>query len=161
MLEGLIEHTAPLPRGSAGGPLLDSRGQLLGLNAVRLAYGLILALPSTGMRERLDDLQSGRERAPRRLGVAVVPSRVARRLRAAVGLPEREGVLVRGVQEDSPAARAGLERGDLITSLQGRDVDSLDALFDALDAAPLDEPVALVVVRGVEQRELTVSLEAR
>jgi serine protease Do len=161
MLEGLIEHTAPLPRGSAGGPLLDSRGQLLGLNAVRLAYGLILALPSAGMRERLDDLQSGRERAPRRLGVAVVPSRVARRLRAAVGLPEREGVLVRGVQEDSPAARAGLERGDLITSLQGRDVDSLDALFDALDAAPLDEPVALVVVRGVEQRELTVSLEAR
>jgi serine protease Do len=161
MLEGLIEHTAPLPRGSGGGPLLDGDGRLLGLNAVRLAYGLILALPSSGMRERLDDLESGHARAPRRLGVAVVPPRVARRLRAAVGLPERAGVLVRGVQDDSPASRAGIERGDLIVSLNGRDVDSLDALFGALDAAPLDQPVALAVVRGVEPRELTVSLEAR
>jgi serine protease Do len=161
MLEGLIEHTAPLPRGSAGGPLLDGDGKLLGLNAVRLAYGLILALPSAAMRERIDELESGGARAPRRLGVAVVPPRAARRLRGAVGLPERDGVLVRGVQEDSPAARAGIERGDLIVSLYGREVGSLDALFSALDAAPLDEPVALSVVRGVEQRELTVSLEAR
>jgi S1-C subfamily serine protease len=70
-------------------------------------------------------------------------------------------VLVRGVQDESPAARAGIERGDLIVSLNGREVDSLDTLFAALDAAPIDEPVGLSVVRGVEQRDLTVSLEAR
>jgi serine protease Do len=161
MLEGLIEHTAPLPRGSAGGPLLDSRGALLGLNAVRVAYGLILALPSASVRERLDDLERGQTRAPRRLGVAVVPSRAARRLRAAVGLPEREGVLVRAVQDDSPAARAGIERGDLIVAFAGREVDSLDALFEALERARLDAPVTVSVLRGAEQRELSVSLEAR
>jgi serine protease Do len=161
MLEGLIEHTAPLPRGSAGGPLLDGDGHLLGLNAVRLAHGLILALPTAPMRSRLEDLESGRSRAPRRLGVAVVPARAARRLRAAVGLPERDGVLVRGVQAGSPAARAGVERGDLIVSLHGRAVDSLDALFDALDAAPLEQPVELSVVRGAEQRDLSVAVEAR
>jgi S1-C subfamily serine protease len=161
MLDGLIEHTAPLPRSSGGGPLLDGAGRLLGLNAVRLAYGLILALPAAGMRARVEELENGDMRLPRRLGVAIVPPRAARRLRSAVGLPERDGVLVRGVQDGSPAAHAGVERGDLIVSLNGREVDSLDTLFAALDATPVDEPVALSVVRGVEQRDLAVSLETR
>jgi serine protease Do len=158
-LHGLIEHTAPLPRGSAGGPLLDREGHLLGLNAVRLGHGLILALPGASIRGRLADLAEGRHGSPRRLGVAVVPPRIARRLRGAVGLPEREGVLVRGVQPDSAAARAGLERGDLIISLSGREIDSLDALFAALDAAPLEQSVELRIVRGAEERELEVVLE--
>jgi S1-C subfamily serine protease len=161
LLEGLIEHTAPLPRGSAGGPLLDEQGRLLGLNAVRFGHGLVLALPVASMRDRLADLSAGRAPAPRRLGVAVVPPRIARRLRGAVGLPEREGVLVRAVQPESAAGRAGVERGDLIVSLAGRDVDSLDALFAALDTAPLDQPAALQVVRGSEERELEVELEQR
>jgi serine protease Do len=161
LLEGLIEHTAPLPRGSAGGPLLDEQGRLLGLNAVRFGHGLVLALPVASMRDRLADLSAGRAPSPRRLGVAVVPPRIARRLRGAVGLPEREGVLVRAVQPESAAGRAGVERGDLIVSLAGRDVDSLDALFAALDTAPLDQPAALQVVRGSEERELEVELEQR
>src|SRR5438132_10315197 len=56
MLEGLIEHTAPLPRGSGGGPLLDAEGSLLGLNAVRTQYGLILALPTAALRGGLGQL---------------------------------------------------------------------------------------------------------
>jgi serine protease Do len=157
-LEGLIEHTAPLPRGSGGGPLLDDSGRLLGLNAVRLAHGLILALPGARVRERLPDLSAGRSPAPRRLGVAVVPPRIARRLRRAVGLPERDGLLVRGVEQGSPADRAGLQRGDLIVALGGRELDSLDGLFGALDAAPSEQPLALRIVRGVEEREVQVSL---
>src|SRR5439155_13504365 len=58
-LEGLIEHTAPLPRGSGGGPLLDEEGRLLGVNAVRLPHGLILALPGARIRERVQDLSAG------------------------------------------------------------------------------------------------------
>jgi len=161
LLEGLIEHTAPLPRGSAGGPLLDGAGRLLGLNAVRFAHGLILALPVASVRERLADLAAGRAASPRRLGVAVVPPRVARRLRGAVGLSERDGVLVRAVQPESPAGRAGVQRGDLIVSLAGREIDSLDALFAALDAAPLGESAAMQVLRGAEERQLSVELEQR
>ncbi|HWX74474.1 MAG TPA: S1C family serine protease [Solirubrobacteraceae bacterium] len=161
MLEDLIEHTAPLPRGSGGGPLLDEQGRLLGVNAVRLAHGFILALPGARIREHLPELAEGRARAPRRLGVAVVPGGVARRLRRAVGLPERDGVLVRAVEQGSAAERAGVERGDLIVALGERTVDSLDALFGALDAAAADQPVSLHVVRGVEERELHASLEAR
>jgi S1-C subfamily serine protease len=131
------------------------------LNAVRFAHGLILALPLAGVRERLADLAAGRASSPRRLGVAVVPPRIARRLRGAVGLSERDGVLVRAVQPQSPAQRAGVQRGDLIVALGGREVDSLDTLFAALDAAPLDQPAALQVLRGAEERELSVELEQR
>ena len=104
-----IEHSAPLPRGSSGGPLLDEQGRLLGLNTVRLDGGLILALATdAAMRARVDALARGESTARRRLGVQVAPSRVARRLRRSVGLPERDGLLVREVAEGTRAHHAGL-----------------------------------------------------
>lgn len=155
---GAIEHTAPLPRGSSGGPLVDADGALLGVNRVRQPGGFILALPAAVLRERIDSLARGEPVSSRRLGVAVAPPRVARRLRHAVGLPERDGLLVRGVQDGSPAARAGLERGDLIVAAGGAPVDGVDALYAALDAA--GSGLALTVVRGTEEREVNVSFEA-
>src|SRR5215211_5375867 len=114
-INAAIEHTAPLPRGSSGGPLVDLEGRLLGINSLRREGGLILAVPATAaVRERAALLARGEAPAPRRLGVAVAPPRVARRMRRAVGLPEQAGLLVRGVEDGSPAERAGIERGDLI-----------------------------------------------
>src|SRR5215213_6967004 len=114
---GSIEHSAPLPRGSSGGPLVDPEGRLLGLNAVRREGGLILAVPAdAAVRARASALARGEAAGRPRLGVALAPSRHARRLRSAVGLPERDGLLVRGIVPDSPAERAGLQRGDLLVS---------------------------------------------
>jgi serine protease Do len=161
LIEGAIEHTAPLPRGSGGGPLLDGAGALLGLNAVRLEGGLILALPATALRERVEALAAGRAPAPRQLGVAIAPARAARRLRAAVGLPERDGLLVRSVRDDTLAARAGVQRGDLIVALDGREVASVDALLAALDGAPADKQVPLRIVRGSDEQELAITMEQR
>ena len=116
-VEGAIEHSAPLPRGSSGGPLVDAEGRLLGVNSIRLEGGLILAVPATAaIRDRLLGLAGGETAAPPRLGVAVAPPRVARRMRRAVGLPERAGLLVRGVEEDSPADHAGIQKGDLLAA---------------------------------------------
>jgi serine protease Do len=154
---GSIEHTAPLPRGSSGGPLVDSEGRLLGLNAVRRDGGFILALPADQpLRTRVDALASGEAAERPRLGVALAPPRVARRLRAAVGLPERDGLLVRGVVDGSPAAAAGVERGDLIVRAGERELTGVDDLFDALDGAAGTLPLA--VVRGTEERQLDVDL---
>ena len=114
-IEGAVEHTAPLPRGSSGGPLVDTSGGLLGINAVRLDGGLILALPASAeIKRRAVALAGGETPERRRLGVAVAPPRVARRMRRAVGLPEHDGLLVRAVESGSPADAAGVERGDLI-----------------------------------------------
>jgi serine protease Do len=155
---GAIEHTAPLPRGSSGGPLVDHGGRLLGINSVRVDPGLILAIPAdTALRERVDALARGERPRAVRLGVAVAPPRVARRLRRAVGLPERDGVLVRAVEEGSPAEQAGLERGDLIVSGAGKQIDGIDRLYEALDAARSDGTLELTIVRGTDERSLTVS----
>jgi serine protease Do len=154
---GAIEHTAPLPRGSSGGPLIDTEGNLLGINSVRVDPGLILAIPAdAALRERVDALGRGERPKTVRLGVAIAPPRVARRLRRAVGLPERDGVLIRAVEEDSPAARAGLERGDLIVTAGGEAVSTVDVLYDALDRARTDGRLELAIVRGSEERTVEV-----
>ena len=99
-IAGCIEHTAPLPRGSGGGPLVDLEGRLLGLNAIRLDGGLIVAIPANArVAERVERLWSGEAVQPARLGVAIAPPRVARRLRRSVGLPHRDGLLVRSVAD--------------------------------------------------------------
>src|SRR5215217_6735722 len=149
---GSIEHSAPLPRGSSGGPLVDTEGRLLGLNAVRREGGLILAIPADeAVRSRVDALARGEAAGRPRLGVALAPPRHSRRMRAAVGLPDREGLLVRGVLEGSPAARAGLRRGDLLVGAGGRALATPDDLFDALDAAT--GTLAVAYVRGTEEHE--------
>ncbi|HSC03802.1 MAG TPA: S1C family serine protease, partial [Solirubrobacteraceae bacterium] len=71
-----IEHTAPLPRGSSGGPLLDRAGRLLGVNSIRTDGGLILAVPADGaIRERVEKLSRGEAPQRVRLGVAIAPPR--------------------------------------------------------------------------------------
>jgi serine protease Do len=162
-MERAIEHTAPLPRGSSGGPLVDVEGRLLGVNTLRLEGGLILAVAATAqVRDRADLLARGEDPAPRRLGVAVAPPRVARRLRRAVGLPERDGILVRAVEEGSPADAAGLEPGDLLVAADDRELDSVDALYGSLDAASASGgTLMLSVVRGTDERQVEVSFEQR
>jgi serine protease Do len=156
-ITGSIEHTAPLLPGSSGGPVLDGEGRLLGINTNRLGEGFYLAIPADGaLRGRIDALGRGESATTPRLGIAIAPGHVARRLRRAVGLPERDGLLIREVTESSPAARAGLAQGDLIVTIGGRPTSSADDLFDALQAA--GGTVDLGIVRGVEERTIQVVL---
>jgi serine protease Do len=161
LVSGSLEHTAPLSRGSSGGPVVDAAGRLLGINTNRLGDGFYLALPAgPELRTRIDRLAEGDVPARRRLGVALVPAPAARHLRKAVGLPERDGVLVRLVEENSPAAAAGLREGDLLTSANGRDLRTPDDLFTALDGLGDDETLTLHVVRGVEELDVAVRFDA-
>jgi serine protease Do len=157
-IAGAIEHTAPLPRGSSGGPLVDADGRLLGINTVRVDGGLILAVPAdASVRGRVETLATGERPKSVRLGVAIAPPRVARRLRRAVGLPERDGVLVRAVEDGSAAERAGLQRGDLIVAAAGEPVERIDALYEALDTARAEGTLELGIVRGTDERSITVT----
>lgn len=157
---GAIEHTAPLPRGSSGGPLVDLDGRLLGINTVRVDPSLILAIPAdAATRERVEALGRGERSKSVTLGVAIAPPRVARRLRRAVGLPERDGILIRWVEEGSAADKAGLERGDLIVAADGQDVDRVDGLYEALDRARATGELDLTIVHGAEERAVKVAFQ--
>ncbi|MFL5645399.1 MAG: S1C family serine protease [Chloroflexota bacterium] len=154
-IDGSVEHTAPLAPGSSGGALLNAAGQLVGINTNRIGEGFYLALPADAtLRTRVDALARGESPTRARLGVAVAPSHVARRLRRSVGLPEREGVLVRGVEDDSLAATAGIESGDLIVDVGGKAVADADDLYAALGS--LEPPFAVTLVRGTDERTVEV-----
>jgi serine protease Do len=161
-ITGGIEHTAPLLRGSSGGPLVDPAGRLLGLNTIRLDGGLILALAADAeLRERAEALARGESPSRVTLGLALAPPRAARRMRRAVGLPELDGLLVRRVAPDGPAARAGIERGDLIVAAAGEPIARVDDLYRTLDAATPGGTLELSVVRGADERTVVVSLDGR
>ncbi len=159
-IDGGIEHTAPLPRGASGGPVVDPDGRLLGINTHRLGDGFYLARPvDEALRRRVDQLLSGVSPRRRSLGVALAPPHVARRLRAAVGLGERDGLLVRAVDADGPAARAGVQEGDLIVGVAGEPVGGVDDVHAALDALEAGTTLDLSLVRGVEELTVTVDFD--
>jgi serine protease Do len=159
-ISGSLEHTAPLAPGSSGSPLVNAEGALIGINTNRLGGGFYLALPADdSLRQRTAALRRGENPERRRLGVGLAPGLAARRLRRAVGLPDLDGVLVRAVEEDSPAERAGIEEGDLLVTAGDRSLRTADDLYDALGEASADGSLRLVVVRGIEQRTVDVSFE--
>jgi len=154
-ITGSLEHTAPLLPGSSGGPVLDAAGRLLGINTNRLGEGFYLAIPADEeLRRRVDALARGESARRPQLGITITPGHLARRMRRAVGLPEAEGVLIREVAEDSPAARAGLASGDLIVGAAGQPVRTIDDRSGALRAA--GDTIELNVLRLTEERSVQV-----
>jgi S1-C subfamily serine protease len=142
-ITGSIEHDAPLLPGSSGGPVVSREGRLLGLNTHRLGEGFYLAIPADEtLRARVEALGRGESKSRARLGV---------------GLPDADGLLVRLVEDDSPASRAGLAVGDLITKAAGQPVGGTDDLFRALETTT-GGVIELVILRGADERTVEVQL---
>ena len=157
-IAGSVEHTAPLARGATGGPLADTEGRVVAINTLRLGDRFALAQPADAEFQALvGRLAAGESPTRRRLGVALAPAHVARRLRRSVGLPERDGLLVRGVEDGSPAATAGVETGDLLVAAGGTPLATADDLFAVLEGA--EATLRLTVVRGTDEREVEVRFE--
>jgi serine protease Do len=156
-ISGSLEHTAPMAPGSSGSALVDLQGRLIGINTNRVGEGFYLAIPTdAGLRARVDALGRGESPERPQLGIAVAPGHVARRLRRSVGLPDRDGLLVRDVGEGTPAEAAGIQPGDLIVEAAGRPVASVDDLFDALGTVAGATTLEVKVVRGADERTVTV-----
>jgi serine protease Do len=143
-----VEHTAPLMPGSSGGPIVSLDGRLLGINTNRIGHGFYQAIATdAALATKVAALGRGESPTRRRLGVGLAPAHVARRLRRAVGLAERDGLLVREVEEGSAAASAGIAEGDLIVAVGDRAITSADDLFDALGT---DGALEITLVRGAD-----------
>jgi serine protease Do len=132
-----IEHTAPLPRGASGGPLVDEQGRLLGLNTARLEGGFILAAPFD--LRRAQALARGETVKRPQLGIAL-----------------GRGMVVRAVKDATPAAVAGVRPGDRCVAVDDQPLRSVDDLLDAVEAG---RPFTLTVLREGEQRDFGLKLQ--
>jgi serine protease Do len=155
-IAGAIEHTAPSASGSSGAPVFDRDVKVVGINTHRVDHGFYLARAADQeLRDRIAAMGEGRTFERAELGVALAPSHLAAKLRRAVGLAERDGLLVRGVVDDSVAATAGIKQGDLLVRAGGRDLASPDDLFAVLGGVTPGSQLEIDLVRGSD--ELTVT----
>jgi S1-C subfamily serine protease len=159
LIENVIQHTAPLNPGNSGGPLVDSRGRVIGVNTavVYMAQGLGFAVPGNTARWVIGELIThGKVRRPF-LGISASVAPIERRLVREFDLLSYRAVEVAALEPKGPAERAGLQTGDLIVSVNDRLVTSVDDLHQVLSRLPIDHPIALAVLRDTRQLEIEVS----
>jgi serine protease Do len=155
---GALEHATPCGPGSSGAPVLDPDGRVVGINTHRLEHGFYLARAADQqLRDAVAAMAEGRTFERVRLGVALAPPHLAARLRRSVGLEARDGLLVRGVVDDSPAAAAGIKEGDLLVKAGDRDLATADDLFAVLSTVDSGGQLAIGLVRGAEELTVTVT----
>lgn len=160
LIDNIIQHTAPLNPGNSGGPLVDSRGRVVGVNTaiIALAQALGFAVPAATARWVIGELlANGRVRRPK-LGITGAVVAVPRRLVRELDLLADQAVEVVDVLPGGPADAAGLEQGDLIVALGDRVVTSIDDLHRLLAASPVREPLELGIVRSGRLTRVPVAL---
>jgi S1-C subfamily serine protease len=158
LIENIIQHTAPLNPGNSGGPLVDSRGAVVGINTAIIpqAQGIGFAIPSATAKWVVSQLLvHGRVRRGS-LGIAGRQRPLDRRLVRFHGLNHDRAVEVLAVDPNGPARQASVQTGDLIVAIEGRDVASVDDLHRVLAEWPIGQPVALAILRGRERVTISV-----
>lgn len=155
LIEGIIQHTAPLNPGNSGGPLVDSRGRTVGINTamISMAQGLGFAVPIDTAQWVVGELLAhGRVRRPQ-LGISVAVCAVPRWLAGELDLLNDRAAQVVAVQPGSAADEAGLLPGDLIVAADGRLVAGPDDLHRLLARHPVRRALSLSIVRDERKLE--------
>jgi S1-C subfamily serine protease len=151
----LIQTTAELLPGFSGGPLVDTKGRVIGVNSWNFGRGVSRALPVEIAERVADSLRTHGRIRRAYLGVGVQPIRLSEGL----GLGQDSGLLVVTVAPDGPAHKAGLIQGDTLVTVDGDPLfGRLDALFAVLRALDADSTHAFGVVRAGEVKEIRVRL---
>jgi len=157
LIENIIQHTAPLNPGNSGGPLVDSRGRVVGINTaiIVMAQGIGFAIPANTAKWVVSQLLShGRVRRAY-LGLAGRQRPLDRRLVRFHRLPKESAVEAISVDPYGPAGQAGLKEGDLIVAVNQEPVASVDDIHRLLAEWPIGQPVTLSILRGGERLDLS------
>jgi S1-C subfamily serine protease len=158
LIDDVVQTDAALNPGNSGGPLVSSRGEVVGINTAVIAgaQGICFAVASNTAKFVLGELiRHGRVRRAY-IGVSGQTVPVPRRYAHEFGLPNRLGALVTGIEKDSPAAAAGLVTQDIVVKLDGETVTGVDDLVRLLDGGRVDHAVDMTVLRFGKLVELTV-----
>jgi S1-C subfamily serine protease len=149
LIENVIQTDVALNPGNSGGPLVDSRGRVVGVNTamIRMAQGLCFAIPSSTMTWVVSELMVDGRVHRAVLGIVGQNRPVNRRLQREFDLAEPTAVEVVSLADNGPAQRAGVRERDVIVSMNGRGISSIDDLQRTLAATAPGKPVPLTVLR--------------
>src|SRR5918993_3247506 len=159
LIDNLIQTDAALNPGNSGGPLVNSRGEVIGVNTAVIlpAQGICFAIASNTAKfvaSRL--MRDGRIRRGY-IGVAGQDVPLHRRIVRFFNLENESGVLVTGTEPDSPAARAGVHDGDVIIAFNGRPITGIDDLHRLLTGERVNEAATLTIMRRTEKLDVTIT----
>jgi S1-C subfamily serine protease len=157
----VIQTDAALNPGNSGGPLVTSRGDVIGVNTAIIlpAQGICFAIGINTAKFVAGRLIRDGRITRGYIGVGGQNVPVPRRLVRAYDLTVGSGILVAHVEEGGPAHRAGLREGDLIVGYDGRPVAGIDDLHKLLTDARVDVRAPLTVLRGAEKMEVMITPE--
>jgi len=160
-LEDFIQTDAAINRGNSGGPLMNINGEVIGINTAIASntggyMGIGFAIPSDMAVHILEQLRDKGSVTRGFLGVVLQP--VTYDMAEYFHLDQVEGAVVAEVQDDSPAAEAGLKRGDIILSYNGRDVESVSSLRNAVSLTNPGGKIRLKVLRDNKTMQVTVEV---
>ena len=159
--EDFLQTDAPINQGNSGGALINARGELIGINSQILStsggnIGIGFAIPSNMARNVMDQLTKTGKVHRGQLGIAIQP--VTSELADQFGLSDTRGILVAGVAENGPAAKAGIRRGDVIVAFNGQPVSDGNTLRNQIASTPPGTQVQLTVVRDKREQRIPVTL---
>jgi serine protease Do len=160
--DDFIQTDAPINRGNSGGPLFDMSGNVVGVNSAIFSpsggsVGIGFAIPSNLVREVIDQIRHFG--APRRGWIGVRIQQVTEDIADALGLPTDAGALVADVTPGGPAAKAGMQNGDLITAFDGRPIADSRAVPRIVAGTPIGKTVAVNVLRKGKKMSLHLTIE--
>jgi len=161
MLDGYIQtETTPYP-GFSGGPLIDTEGQVLGLNTSGLTRGSSLTIPA-GMAWQVAETLSKHGTVKRGyLGIRSQPVEIPEAARKALKRDQSHGLLILWLEEGGPADKSGLLVGDILAAIEDRPIDDADDLFAALDSSTIGKAIAVEVLRGGRPETIAVTVGER
>jgi serine protease Do len=161
----MIQTDASINPGNSGGPLINARGEVVGINAAILGagaggnIGIGFAVPINSVRALLPQLRQGQV-VRGRIGVQLRGGPLTEDEAKALKLPKASGAIVVAVERDSPASRAGVQAGDVITEFSGTVVVSADDLIPRVSSTPPGTTTTIKVVRDGRVRAVRVTVEA-
>jgi S1-C subfamily serine protease len=158
LIDSVIQTDAALNPGNSGGPLVNSRGEVIGVNTaiIRLAQGICFSIAINTAEFVASLLMRDGEIRRGYIGLGGQTAPIHRRVVRFYNLPVESGVLVLNSEEGSPARRAGLREGDVIISFNGQPVSGIDDLHRLLTQQQIGVRSTIEVIRGTERRAMEV-----
>jgi S1-C subfamily serine protease len=147
--------------GFSGGPLLNARGEVVGINTRGVAHGRAVTVPAATVNRAVEELLEKGYIARPYLGIAMQPVDVPENMRSKLPPQTRVGLLVMNVESGGPAEKAGVLLGDVLFEVGGETVERVDTIQDSLATAKIDDVLQIRVIRAGEIKPLSISLGER